>query len=197
MRGLRAGRPRSQQIGMPMPVSVARRCPAGVRIPDLIRTARLLLHALGETHAELTVSLVDDAEMQQLNRNFRGKDRPTDVLAFAMREGARAPGDDAMLGDVVISVDTAARQARRRRVPIADEVRALLIHGVLHLLGYDHQRPAEARVMRARERALRTRLEDPNSRSPRHRRSDPTGSGPAEGTPAAGPPCLPRRAQRR
>jgi probable rRNA maturation factor len=161
-----------------MPVSVARRYPAGeVRAPDVARTARSLLRALGETRAELTVSLVGDTEMQRLNRDYRGKDRPTDVLAFAMREGRRVPGDDAVLGDVVISVDTAARQARRRRVPTADEVHALLIHGLLHLLGYDHQRPAESRRMRAQERALRAQL------------------GRRDGGERV--PCLPRRAQRR
>jgi probable rRNA maturation factor len=152
-----------------------RRCPAReIRVADVARAARRLLRALGETRAELTVSLVDDTEMQRLNRAYRGKDRPTDVLAFAMREGRRVPGDDAMLGDVVISLDAAVRQAHRRRASTADEVRTLLIHGVLHLLGYDHERPAEARRMRARERALRAHL------GARERM-----------------PCLPRRAQRR
>ncbi len=81
--------------------------------------------------------------------------RPTDVLAFAMREGLRVAGDDRELGDVVISVDTAARQAARRRVTPAAEVRTLLIHGILHLLGYDHERSAaEARRMRRMEQRL-------------------------------------------
>jgi rRNA maturation RNase YbeY len=93
--------------------------------------------------------------MHRLNRHYRGKDRPTDVLAFALREGARVPGDEAVLGDVVISLDTAARQARAHGVTVAHEVRTLLIHGVLHLLGYDHERSAgEARRMRAVERRL-------------------------------------------
>src|ERR1035437_7420714 len=116
-----------------MPVNVVARSRArGVRIVAVRADARRLLAALGESHAELTVSLVDDAEIHRLNRDYRGKDRPTDVLAFAMREGRRAPGDDTMLGDVVISLDTAAREARQRHVSTADEVRTLLIHGVLH-----------------------------------------------------------------
>jgi len=121
--------------------------------------ARRLLDALHEDAAELTVSLVDDATIRRLNRTYRGTDRPTDVLAFAMREGARTPGDQAVLGDVVISLDTATRQASERGVPTAEEVRTLLIHGVLHLLGYDHERSAaEARRMHAMERRLRALL---------------------------------------
>jgi len=139
-----------------VPVTVvARRRTPGVRVTAVRADTRRLLVALGEARAEVTVSLVDDAEIHRLNRDYRRKDRPTDVLAFAMREGRRAPGDDAILGDVVISVDTAARQARQRRATTADEVRALLIHGLLHLLGYDHERSAaEARRMHAMERRL-------------------------------------------
>jgi len=139
-----------------MPVSVVGRATArGVRPAYVRADACRLLTALDEPRAELTISLVDDAEMQRLNLDYRGKDQATDVLAFALREGTRLPGDEAMLGDVVISLDTAERQARARAVPIAYEVRTLLIHGVLHLLGYDHERSAaEARRMRAMERRL-------------------------------------------
>lgn len=119
------------------------------------RDARALLRALDEAGSELTVLLVGDEAMRDLNRRHRAKDRPTDVLAFAMREGPRTAGDEDRLGDVVISVDTAARQARRRRKSAGDEVRTLLIHGVLHLLGYDHERsPTQARRMRSKEREL-------------------------------------------
>jgi len=143
-----------------MPVSVVARARArGVRAAAVRSDARRLLAALHETRAELTVSLVSDAEIQRLNRADRGMDRPTDVLAYALREGPRAPGDEWALGDVVISVDTATRQARHRGVSTADEVRALLIHGLLHLLGFDHERsPAQARRMKARERQLHTVL---------------------------------------
>jgi len=138
---------------------VARARARGVRAATVRADARRVLQALDESAAELTVSLVDDTEIHHLNRDYRGKDRPTDVLAFAMREGRRAPGDDTVLGDVVISLDTAARQAREHRVSTAAEVRTLLIHGVLHLLGYDHERSAaEARRMQAMERKLRRAL---------------------------------------
>lgn len=117
--------------------------------------ARAVLAALDQKGAELTVALVDDAAIHDLNRRYRRKDRPTDVLAFAMLEGMRAPGDERILGDVVISLDTAARQARRRRVTLEAEVRTLLIHGILHLLGYDHERSsAEERRMKAKEREV-------------------------------------------
>lgn len=139
-----------------MPVSVIRRCRLpGVRVAQVRADALALLRGLQEDSAELAVSLVSDAEIHQLNRDYRGKDRPTDVLAFAMREGKRVPGDEALLGDVVISLETASRQAHSRGVSDADEVRTLLIHGLLHLLGYDHEcSPAEARRMRAMERRL-------------------------------------------
>jgi probable rRNA maturation factor len=143
-----------------MPVNVIRRHRRpGVSVARVGADARRLLRALDEAQAELSVSLVDEAAMRRLNRDYRGHDRPTDVLAFAMREGVRAPGDAAVLGDVVISLDTAARQAQERGVSAADEVRTLLIHGILHLLGYDHERSVlDACRMRAMERRLRVAL---------------------------------------
>jgi probable rRNA maturation factor len=143
-----------------MSVSVVRRRRLpGVSAVRVRADARRLLRELEEAEAELTVSLVDDGEIRRLNCEYRGQDRPTDVLAFAMREGARAPGDAGVLGDVVISLDTAVGQAQRRGVAVADEVRALLIHGILHLLGYDHERSApDARRMKTMERRLRAVL---------------------------------------
>lgn len=130
----------------------------GRRVPALAlrlrRGGRRVLAALRLTDAELSVLLVSDAEMQRLNRDYRGKDRPTDVLSFAQGEGD-GPAPPGMLGDVVISVDTADRQARERRETLGRESERLLIHGILHLLGYDHEvSPAEARRMQRRERAL-------------------------------------------
>lgn len=128
----------------------------GVRSRDVHADAARVLAAMGEAGAELVVSLVGDAEIHALNRDYRGKDRPTDVLAFAMREGEPTPDGGDVLGDVVISLDTAARQAAERGVTIAAEVRDLLIHGILHLLGYDHEVSAnESRRMKAKERWLR------------------------------------------
>ena len=130
----------------------------GRRVPKLAarvaRSARQLLRVLRLADAELSVVLVSDREMRALNGRWRGRDRPTDVLAFAQREGTGG-APDGLLGDVVISVDTARRQAAERRAPLVREVDRLLIHGLLHLLGYDHERSlAEARRMQRRERGL-------------------------------------------
>ena len=120
----------------------------------LAHHARRLLRGLRLDRAELSVVLVSDREMQALNRRWRRRDRPTDVLSFAQREGAGG-APDGLLGDVVISLDTARRQARERGESLGREADRLLVHGLLHLLGYDHERSAsEARRMQRRERAL-------------------------------------------
>jgi probable rRNA maturation factor len=93
--------------------------------------------------------------MQRLNAHYRGIDRPTDVLAFAMREGEGGDLSPQLLGDIVISAETARRQAHARHHSLTEELTHLLIHGTLHLLGYDHEvSPADARLMRAKERDL-------------------------------------------
>jgi probable rRNA maturation factor len=130
----------------------------GVRAAGLAtslgRSARRLLAGLGLDGAELSVLLVADGEMRRLNRDWRGKDRPTVVLSFAQGEGAGA-APDGLLGDVVISVDTARRQAHTGRRPLGREAERLLVHGLLHLLGYDHERSArEAARMKRKEREL-------------------------------------------
>ena len=110
----------------------------------------MLRHLEQEEH-ELSILLTDDAYIQTLNETHRGKDRPTDVLAFAQNEGEAMPMplDHGLLGDVVISLDTAERQARGRKHSLIDEVSFLLAHGILHLLGYDHQTDAEEAIMNA------------------------------------------------
>ncbi len=122
------------------------------------RRANKMLAALELDAVELSVALVDDSTIHGLNRDYRAKDRPTDVLAFAMREGealAELPeGQLEMLGDVIISIETATRQAKRARRSLLDEVTMLLAHGLLHLLGYDHQDDAEEAEMNARVREL-------------------------------------------
>ena len=116
--------------------------------------ALALLGWVGLHGVELSVVIVDDAAIQALNLQWRGKDAPTDVLSFSMREG-EGDADDPLLGDLVISLPTAARQAAELGHPVDHELRVLLIHGLLHLLGEDHERgPAEAAAMAAREREL-------------------------------------------
>ncbi|MFI5317360.1 MAG: rRNA maturation RNase YbeY [Myxococcota bacterium] len=108
---------------------------------------------MGSTDVELSVSLVDDAEIARLAAAYGRRARATDVLAFAQREG-RAGGSAQCLGDVVISLDTARRQAARRGIPLQRELRTLLIHGCLHLHGLDHLRRGDRARMRALERHL-------------------------------------------
>ncbi len=108
-----------------------------------------MLEAMELETAELSILLCDDATMRALNRDYRGKDRPTDVLAFAIREGQHGELAGELLGDVVISLDTARRQASDGDRTIVAEVTFLLAHGLLHLLGYDHRDAAELRRMNA------------------------------------------------
>lgn len=124
-----------------------------IRTDRLRRLATRVLRAARPGGGELSVLLVDDAAIAELNSAYRGRPQPTDVLSFSQLEG---PGPaTGQLGDVVISVETARRQARERRRPLEEEMATLLIHGVLHLLGHDHERgSAEARRMFAREREV-------------------------------------------
>jgi probable rRNA maturation factor len=124
----------------------------------LERSARAILADVGEPSAELGILFVGDQRMRGLNRRYLGKDRTTDVLAFAMREActphaSRLTPD--MLGDVVISIPTALRQAKEARRSLDEELACLLVHGTLHLCGYDHERSEkEARRMHRRERMV-------------------------------------------
>jgi rRNA maturation RNase YbeY len=114
-----------------------------------------MLEALRMSHAELSVVLVADGQIRGLNRTYRGLDRPTDVLSFPMH-GRRRPLRGAhLLGDVVISTDMVRRQASAEGVALIAVAERLLIHGLLHLIGYDHEiSEAEARRMERRERML-------------------------------------------
>jgi len=110
--------------------------------------AEKFLRALGRLDDELSILLVDDATIQNLNRQHRNIDSATDVLSFPQT----MEGDEFishMLGDVVISVETAERQATEHHFSLEQELVLLLLHGLLHLLGYDHERsPQEEKVMK-------------------------------------------------
>ncbi|HEX9297927.1 MAG TPA: rRNA maturation RNase YbeY [Polyangiaceae bacterium] len=159
---------------LPAFVSVRNGPFAGVSKPVVRRWAQRMLRRLDLSRAELSVALTDDREIHELNRVFRRRNRPTDVLAFAMREGepcgssgARQPGACEMLGDIVVSIETARRQAARRRRSIESELRMLLAHGLLHLVGYDHRTGEEERVMKAKTRELCRAAVDEAVRRPR------------------------------
>ncbi|MDQ6823728.1 MAG: rRNA maturation RNase YbeY [Candidatus Eremiobacteraeota bacterium] len=120
----------------------------------LKRTARTLLKAVGEERSALSLSLVSDRTIRSLNRAHRGNDKPTDVLSFPLATVDDPVPHERLLGDVVISVDTARRQAAGYDAGIQDEVHRLLIHGILHVLGHDHEKARERVRMEAEERRL-------------------------------------------
>ncbi|HET9933226.1 MAG TPA: rRNA maturation RNase YbeY, partial [Polyangiaceae bacterium] len=117
------------------------------------RLAEAMLRTLELPHSELSVLLTDDTTIHELNRQHRQKDKPTDVLAFPLDEKGEDPARP-WLGDVVISIDTALRQAESRRRELVAEVRFLLAHGLLHLIGYDHDTKPRKREMDAAARRL-------------------------------------------
>jgi probable rRNA maturation factor len=110
------------------------------------------------------VVLTDDAEQQRLNRDYRGQDKPTNVLSFALTDSGDpvAPGMPVLLGDIVLAFETVAREAAEQDKPLADHLRHLVVHGALHLLGFDHENAAEAAIMEAREAAILRRLGVPD-----------------------------------
>ncbi len=105
---------------------------------------------------EVAVRLSDDGEIQRLNRDWRGKDRPTNILSFPMLDDAGLkqlgqPGSDLLLGDLALAYETVASEAEARNLPIVAHVMHLLVHGILHLLGHDHADDASADAMEALE----------------------------------------------
>jgi probable rRNA maturation factor len=141
---------------------------AGVSTAVIRRRATKMLEHLDLQGVELSVALVDDNAIHELNRTYRHKDKPTDVLSFPLHErpagwkpkgikgaqiGAGFPFQGP-IGDVILSIDTARRQAEDAERPLLDELTMLLAHGLLHLLGYDHRTDAEEREMTARTKEL-------------------------------------------
>ncbi len=125
----------------------------------MLRAARAVLATEGVPRAEVSVALTDDETIRALNRDYRHQDRPTDVLSFSQRD--RVPGTPSLpppsgqaelLGDVVISVETASRQAAERGADPGDELALLVVHGILHLLGYDDETDEGAALMREHEK---------------------------------------------
>ena len=132
------------------------------------------VHATLKAHdaeaCEVSVLLTDDADIRQLNRDYRGIDAPTDVLAFAMREGEDGNVNPNLLGDLVISLETAARQASTKEGlsqtcgNLETEAALLAVHGTLHLLGYDHQTPKDTTVMFEKQKTIFSLLQGTEAR---------------------------------
>ena len=115
----------------------------------IVETVHRMLQDEDRGHAAITIVFVDDAYIRRLNHEYRHLNRATDVLSFSMDEGKEPETD--VLGDVYVSMDRAREQAVRYHVPLDDELQRLVVHGCLHLLGYDHHRAADRRVMRRKE----------------------------------------------
>jgi len=134
-----------------MPVAVNnRQRRVRVSTPRLRATAEAALRALGRVGFHVDVSVVDDPAIRRLNARFRRTRKTTDVLAFDLH----APGPSRLMGEVIVCADTAKRQARRVGVPVALELDLLVVHGLLHLAGWDDHEPLEARLMHEREREI-------------------------------------------
>ena len=138
---------------------MVQRGPAGRGVPSAARLKYWASLALAASPGELIVRVVGPAESRRLNRLFRGKDKATNVLSFH-----GAPGD---VGDLVICAAVVAREAREQGKTPAQHWAHMVIHGVLHLRGYDHIRAADAKMMEARERAILARLSIPDPYEPR------------------------------
>lgn len=118
------------------------------------KAADAILACLDRQDDELCVMLVGDERMRELNLQWRGKDSTTDVLSFSQLEGDEMASPALMLGDVVVSVDVLRRQAAEGGWTWQEELTRLLLHGVLHLIGFDHEAEEDARVMRAEEERI-------------------------------------------
>lgn len=157
---------------MPVHLNVSAALPRGVSVRELSRRARAMLRALKRSSCELSIAFVDDQQIHELNRVYRQKDKPTDVLAFAQGEGEFSALNPRLLGDVILSIPTAVRQAGVARRPPLDELTMLLAHGLLHLCGWDHETAAKDRAMRKEtERLCAAAVKSPRAQpAEKHRR---------------------------
>lgn len=155
----------------PIEVEISRESgdwPDGIEVPIRQAAEEALAAAFApeDGPAELSIVLADDPFVQALNRDYRGKDAPTNVLSFAFGDDEDEPEGDpdapVLLGDVILSYDTLLREANEQGKPFAHHLAHLVVHGVLHLLGYDHIEDAEAEEMEGLETAILARLTIPD-----------------------------------
>ncbi len=125
-----------------------------VDLSRIERTSGEILKILENEDSEISLTLVDDAGITDINRRYLGRNRPTNVIAFSMNEGDFGDINPTLLGDIIISSETALRDAQAGDLSFEDELDYLIIHGVLHLLGYDHELPAEAEEMAGKEKEV-------------------------------------------
>jgi len=126
-----------------------------ISMPKIRKTAQVLLNALGSPDGELSIVILDDPQIQALNRQYLNRPRPTNVISFPMLEGDFSQINPGLLGDVVISTDTTMREAEELGIEFEERFNFLLIHGILHLFGYNHETSEkDAREMEAKSDAL-------------------------------------------
>jgi len=111
-----------------------------------------LLKLTGCANKEISITFVDDEGIQRINKQYLSKDRPTNVISFSLQEGEFGDINPAMLGDVVISVDTAIRDADKGNLSFDEEIFFLIIHGLLHLLGYNHVNTSKANTLKMKQK---------------------------------------------
>lgn len=132
----------------------------GLPTAPLYKKTEQILNALGCDNHEISIVVTDDAQVRDLNRTYRGKDVPTNVLSFPMQEGEFSDITPGLLGDVVISLDRAQTEAIKAGISTDERMSQLLIHGILHLMGFDHELGEDqARRMEKKSLELLKRIE--------------------------------------
>ncbi|MBW2558728.1 MAG: rRNA maturation RNase YbeY [Deltaproteobacteria bacterium] len=123
-----------------------------IDLPRIKHSSGNILKILEIEDSELSLTFVDNAGITDINKQYLGRNYPTNVIAFSMNEGKFGDVNPDILGDIVISTETALRDAKAGDLPLEDEIDYLMIHGILHLLGYDHELPGEAEEMKEKEK---------------------------------------------
>jgi len=123
-----------------------------IDLPRIKRSSGKILRILENENSEISLTFVDDAGITDINRQYLRRNYPTNVIAFSMNEGEFGDVNPDILGDIIISTETALRDAKVGGLSFEDEIDYLMIHGVLHLLGYDHELPGEAEEMKEKEK---------------------------------------------
>ena len=140
-----------------MPISMMnRQTKYSINLGRLRRSLKRLMKELGCENEEISLVLVDDAQIREINKNYLKRDRSTNVISFALTEGEFSDINPLLLGDIILSVETADRDAAANKIALMDEVEFLLIHGLLHLLGFDHENTTAdmSQKMKNKEREL-------------------------------------------
>lgn len=123
-----------------------------IDLPRIKRSSGKILKILENEDSELSLTFVDNAGITDINKQYLGRNYSTNVIAFSMNEGEFGDVNPDILGDIVISTETALRDAKAGDLSLEDEIDYLMIHGILHLLGYDHELPGEAEEMKEKEK---------------------------------------------